>query len=201
MWTFLFKHHGLPPNKGSRYPYFLGYAIAVALDLLLTVIIVFHLFSPLSNFRFMGHIFFFVLPGMTFGGPLLGIAGCFIGSPGALKLQSSFNTTAVLVNYPLTLIAMLWLASDPFYICVLILLGLNKIAISYTGAKVRQHWINPGFSKNYAKIQDRFRSLIQAKSEAKAGIKTGMTAQERASSLVNSDLPSPLKSSGKKGQG
>lgn len=41
---------------------------------------------------------------------------------------------------------------DPFYVAMLILLWVNKVAISYTGTKVRQHWLNPGFSKNYEKI-------------------------------------------------
>lgn len=129
---------------------------------------------------------------MTIGGPLLGIFGTFIGSPSCLKLQSSFNETSVVLNYPLTIIAMLIFSSDPFYVALVILLIFNKIAISYFGAKVRQHWLNPGFSKNHEKIQDRFRSLVQARSEAKAGIKPGMSAQERAMSLVNSALPSPL---------
>ena len=74
---------------------------------------------------------------MTFFGPIFGTIGAFTGSPSALKLQSSFNCTAVLVNYPLTLAAMLKFGSDPFYVAVLILLWFNKITISYTGAKIR----------------------------------------------------------------
>ena len=99
-------------------------------------------------------------------GPVLGIFGAFCGSVSALKLQSSFNATAVLVNYPVTLAIMISHAdSDPFYAAILILLWFNKITLSYTGAKIRQHWLNPGFSKNHDKIQDRFRSLIKAKEE------------------------------------
>ena len=192
LWTLLFKHHGLPPKKGSRYPYFLAYAFFVAADLLLTVVYCVHVFSPLSNFQILGLPFLLLLPGMSLFGPLLGVVGSFCGSPGALKLQSSFNCTAVLVNYPVTLAVMLWSGSDPFYMAVLILLWLNKITLSYTGSKIRQHWLNPGFSKNHEKIQDRFRSLVKAKKEVVAGIKPGMSAQERASLLVNSGLPSTL---------
>ena len=142
----------MPPKKGSRYPYFLAFAIVVAIDLLLSAILCFHSITPLSNVYVLGIPFLFVLPGMTLFGPLLGIIGAFTGSPSCLKLQSSFNGSAVLVNYPLTFVAMLFANDDPFYIAILILLWFNKIAISYTGAKVRQHWLNPGFSKNHEKI-------------------------------------------------
>ena len=36
------------------------------------------------------------------------------------------------------------------------LLWFNKITLSYFGAKVRQHLINPGFTKNITKIEERF---------------------------------------------
>lgn len=116
---------------------------------------------------------------MTLGGPLLGIFSALTGSPELLKLQSSFNCTAVLVNYPLTLLSMLVIKDDPFYVAMLILLWVNKVTISYTGTKVRQHWLNPSFSKNYDRIQDRFRSLIYAKNDT-AKVEGGegmMTAQ------------------------
>ena len=137
LWILLFKHHGLPPKKGSRYPYFLAYAFFVGFDLLLTVVYCVHIFSPISNFQIIGLPFLFFLPGMALFGPLFGVIGSFIGSPGALKLQSSFNSTAVLVNYPVTLVVMMMNGSDPFYMAVLILLCFNKIPLSYTGAKIR----------------------------------------------------------------
>ena len=49
-WSLLFKHHGLPPKKGSRYPYFLAFAVFIALDFLLTTVTCFHIFSPAFNF-------------------------------------------------------------------------------------------------------------------------------------------------------
>ena len=90
--------------------------------------------------------------------------------------------------------------SEALYIAAVILLFFNKIGISFFGAKLRQHWLNPGFSKNFDKIQDRFRSLVNAQNEAKAGIKRGMTPQERASSLSSSGLPD-LSKGKKKGKG
>ena len=159
MWIFLFKHHGLPPKKGSRYQYFFVYSLCVGLDLLLSAMLCLHVFSPLSNFYVLGIPYLLVLPGMTLFGPFLGMIGAFAGSSNCLMFQSSFNRSAVLVNYPLTLIAMLFYSDDSFYVSILVLLLLNKIAISYSGGKVRQHWLNPDFSKNYKKIKDRFRNL------------------------------------------
>ena len=48
-WLLLFKHHSLPPKKGSRYPYFFGFAISVSFDLLLSIMLCFHCVRPLSN--------------------------------------------------------------------------------------------------------------------------------------------------------
>jgi len=58
------------------------------------------------------------------------------------------NAACVLVNYPLTISLQLLINDEPVYICVMISLWLNKIALSFYGAKVRQHLINPGFVKN-----------------------------------------------------
>lgn len=103
----LFKHHGLPPKKGSRYPYFLAFAFFVALDKMLTMIVSFHIFSPMDNMYKIGIPFYLCAPGMT-AGSILGTMSCFTGNPSILKLQSSFNSTAVLVNYPLTIASMIW---------------------------------------------------------------------------------------------
>ena len=117
-------------------------------------------------------------------GPLLGVTSAFSGSAQLMKLQSSFNSTAVLVNYPLTLAVMMTFGEDPFYVALVVILILNKVVISFTGAKVRQHWINPGFSKNFATIKERFTSLLMSKGAS------AESAQERASSLTSVGLPS-----------
>lgn len=70
------------------------------------------------------------------------------------------NATSVLLNYPLTLAVMIVNKDEPFYIALIVLLWFNKICISYFGAKVRQHLINPGFCRNAEKIEDRFNSYI-----------------------------------------
>ena len=74
---------------------------------------------------------------------------------------------------------------EPFYLSLVILLWFNKVSLSYFGAKVRQHLINPGFCRNAAKIEDRFNVFVQAKQELNAGVKSGMTAEERAANLAN----------------
>ena len=40
------------------------------------------------------------------------------------------------------------------YIGIVIIMILNKISLSFFGAKVRQHLINPGFVKNQSKFQE-----------------------------------------------
>lgn len=54
-----------------------------------------------------------------------------------MKSFSNMNSTMLLMNYPLTLIAMLITKEKTFYIFVVCLLILNKVAISSLGAKVR----------------------------------------------------------------
>jgi len=73
----------------------------------------------------------------------------------------------VLFNYPLTLAYLLWANQDHFYVASLLLLVAIKIVISFAGSRVKMHLRNPAFSKNFEKIQDRFRSLLQAQSEVK----------------------------------
>lgn len=78
---------------------------------------------------------------------------------------------------------------EAFYVALLVLLWCNKILLSFFGAKVRMHLLNPGYAKNQEKIEERFRTLTHAKADMLSGIKTGMTAEERARSLVNSGSP------------
>lgn len=78
---------------------------------------------------------------------------------------------------------------EAFYIALIIILWFNKICISFFGAKVRQHLINPGFSRNVEKIEDRFNIFVQAKQEVEAGVKPGMTAAERAANLARHGPP------------
>lgn len=85
-WLLMFKHHSLPPKKGSRYPYFFGFAISVSFDLLISTVLCLHCVRPLSNMQTIGVPFLLLLPAMTLVGPLLGIVSTFTGSPDLLKL-------------------------------------------------------------------------------------------------------------------
>ena len=189
LWILFFKHHGIPPKSGTRYQYFLGFAIFIALDTLMTLNICFHMFQPLENWKSIGIPYFFLSPAVTILGPISGIFACMLASPKMLKFQASVNATAVMVNYPLTLAFMFFKNDEPFYIALIILLWFNKICISYFGAKVRQHLINPGFCRNASKIEERFNSYAQVKMEFSAGVKVGMTSAERAASLASAGPP------------
>ena len=189
LWVLFFKHHGAPPKSGTRYQYFLGYAIFLALDLLLTLNICFHMFQPLDNWKGLGIPYFFISPGATLLGPVCGLVGCFLASPMMLKMQASVNATSVLLNYPLTLALMIVKKDEAFYIAMIILLWFNKICISFFGAKVRQHLLNPGFCRNAEKIEERFNCYVRAKKEVDAGVKPGMSAEERAANLASAGPP------------
>lgn len=189
IWVLFFKHHGIPPKAGTRYQYFLGYSVFLALDTMMTANITLHMFQPLDNWKLYGIPFFFICPFVSVLGPLLGIIGCLFASPKTLKLQASVNATCVVLNYPLTIALMIVKKDEPFYVAQVILLWFNTICLSYFGAKVRQHLLNPGFCRNAEKIEDRFNSYIQAKQEVDAGVKPGMTAAERAANLASYGPP------------
>lgn len=94
-----------------------------------------------------------------------------------------------MLNLPLTLATMFWMKDEPFYIALVVILMFNKICLSYFGAKVRQHLINPGFCRNETKIEDRFNVFVQAQKELNAGVKKGMSAEDRAASLASAGPP------------
>ena len=85
LWVLFFKHHGIPPKAGTRYQYFLGFAIFVALDTLMTMNLCFHMFQPLDNWKTYGIPYFFISPAVTVLGPICGIIGCIVASPAVLK--------------------------------------------------------------------------------------------------------------------
>ena len=85
---------------------------------------------------------------MTIIAPLLGVIASLSGSPDIFKLASSFNATCVAINYPATIIWMLIIKDNLFYVIVVAVLLVNKIGLSYFGGKARQHLLNPGFVKN-----------------------------------------------------
>lgn len=85
IWVLFFKHHGIPPKVGTRYQYFLGFSIFVALDTLMTMNLCFHMFQPLDNWKSYGIPYFFISPAVTVLGPICGIIGCILASPAVLK--------------------------------------------------------------------------------------------------------------------
>jgi len=86
LWVLFFKHHGIPPKSGTRYQYFLGYSVFLALDTLMTMNVCFHMFQPLDNWKSYGIPYFFISPAVTVLGPLLGILGCLFASAKTLKM-------------------------------------------------------------------------------------------------------------------
>lgn len=104
-----------------------------------------------------------------------------------LKIYSSMNATIFLVNYPLTFFYMLYMRLQAFYICTIVALMLNKIFINFVSAKVRQHLINPNYSKNEAKLDKRHRNMVTARVDI---VTRDVSHAERAALLVASGPPS-----------
>lgn len=153
-WILFFKHHGKAPGEKGLYSIFLAFSVLIAFDIMLLMSMLGHIFGPVSNFQSIGVTFLLTYPLITIMAPICGTLGCILGSPDLLKSQSSMNAAAVLLNYPATLAVMLYKQDEAVYIACVIVLWFNKIALSFVGAKVRQHLINPGFVKNESKFRD-----------------------------------------------
>lgn len=167
LWLLLFKHHGKPPSKNGLFTIFFIFAALLALDCMLLVDVLAHIYNNgEEHMNTVGVTFVCIYPGVAILGPLFGVLGSICGSPGALKLQSSFNACCVLVNYPLTIFMMVARKEEDWYIAVVVTLWLNKIGLSFFGAKVRQHLINPLFEKNVLKSNERYHNMVSGRSES-----------------------------------
>jgi hypothetical protein len=149
-----FKHHGVPPGKKGLYCLFLWFSFLLTTDIMLTVSMCSHIFGPITNFKTVGIPFLFIYPLISILAPLFGLVGCLLGSVDLLKRQITMNATLVLINYPLTIVTMWFIQDEPAYIGIVGILTLSKILISFFGAKVRQHLVNPGFIVNQKKFQE-----------------------------------------------
>ena len=142
------KNHGKPPGAGSLQKWFVAYSLTFSLDILLTLVFLVHIANPLKNVWTFGFPFLFILPAITLIAPAWGLFAIMFGSSTMMKSYSNMNSSMVAINYPLTIMVMVYLKGPAFYIFLVILLALNKVLVSYFGAKVRQHFANPGYSKN-----------------------------------------------------
>ena len=180
LFLMLFKMHGKPPSDTLSL-WFLLFSMSLSLEILLTFVFLLHVINPFSNVWSVGFAFVFVLPLITLIAPLWGIFGTLMGSTQALKTYSSMNATMVLVNYPLTLVILAASKDQSVYGAVIILLTLNKIALSAFGSKVRQHFQNPIYMKILLKTKDHLYDLI---ANDRSGRTKGLTPAERAALLV-----------------
>lgn len=77
-----------------------------------------------------------------------------------MKSYSNMNTTMMVTNYPLTILYLLFVGQSWVYIAIIILLILNKVTLSLFGSKVRQHFVNPAFAKNYLKMRETLSDMM-----------------------------------------
>ena len=104
IWILLYKHHGLAPGKSCLKAIFFAFATFLAIDLVLVIGMLGHIFNPASNFLTIGIPFLLLYPAIAVLAPLFGTLGCVTGSVKLLRVMSSMHSTCVLVNYPLTII-------------------------------------------------------------------------------------------------
>jgi len=159
----LLKKHGMPP-KDSLNLWFLGFAMALTFEFILTTVCLIRIVYPTMHIVFSyGFPFIFVLPGLTIISPMWGIIGTVRGSPRMLKTYSDLNATLFLFNYPLTLIALQLVSEPVVQEWFIVLLMVNKVVLSFFGSKVRQHFVNPGFAKTQQKLKTQLSDMLVLK--------------------------------------
>lgn len=133
--------------------FFVLYACALALDVMLLLNYTLHIFAPASNFTRFGWAFFFCILGVPYFSPLLAFAAAYFGSPKLMKTMSDMNAYEIAVNIPLVALVAHLQDDDPVYLLLLSFMILVKMALSATSAKVRQYLSNPRYTKNAAKLK------------------------------------------------
>jgi len=166
MWILFFKHHGKPPGKQGLYTFFLVYSALLSIDLVLLIAFMLHLLSPIDKLETIGWGFLALYPGLTLIAPISGCIACITGDAKFMKWHSGLNAACVAMNYPLTLLVQISVNDGAPYIAIILLLILNKVGLSYFGAKVRLHLENPGFAKTQAKLEQRFENFVYTKPAA-----------------------------------
>lgn len=84
------------------------FALSLSIDILLTLLFTFHIASPVPSWNTFGIPFLLIMPGLVFIAPIWGIISIMKGSSENLKVYSTMNSSLLLFNYPLTMIAMLF---------------------------------------------------------------------------------------------
>lgn len=180
LWIMLFKLHGAPPTARLN-ALFMLFSMALAFELVLTLIFLIHIFNPITSVWTIGFAYLFILPGLTLIAPLWGLWSTVMGSPWMMKIWSTMNTTMIILNYPLTIL-MLWYVQDQVvYTAVILLLIFNKMSLSFYGSKVRQHFANPGYAKTLEKMQVTLADMMAAD---RSGRSKGLTQAQRAALLT-----------------
>jgi len=135
-WILLFKANVKAPMTNVNF-WFLCYSMTFALEVLLTAVFMIHLANPVSNVWSFGAPFLFILPGVTVIAPVWGLLAVIFGSAQMMKSYSSMNSTMLVINYPLTLLYLLVAGEQLVYSTLIFFLILNKVTLSFFGAKVR----------------------------------------------------------------
>lgn len=135
-WLLMFKAHGRAPTTNLNF-WFLCYSITFSVEILLNFVFILHIANPVSNVWGFGFPFLFIMPGIPIIAPLWGLLAILFGSAQMLKSYSTMNSTMLALNYPLTLMYLLFAGESLVYTTVICFLILNKVTLSFFGSKVR----------------------------------------------------------------
>lgn len=80
LFLLLFKHHGRPPSN-FLYGFFFYYSLFLAMDILLLVVFLLHLWFPISNLETVGIPFLLCYPLLPILSPLVAIQAAIWGQP------------------------------------------------------------------------------------------------------------------------
>lgn len=155
LWLLLFKPHGTPTQSNIYLKFFL-YSLFVALDLILLFSMLGHCIWPKTYAKLVWIPFLLTYPGMVLISPYYAVKGIFKGSPLMMKKHAEVNEHVVLANYSLTLVYMVLAHDQHWWIFQVLMLMLNKIFMSWTGADIRQNMINPNYEENQKKLATIF---------------------------------------------
>jgi len=183
LWLLLFKPHGTPTQSNIYLKFFL-YSLFVSLDLILLFSMLGHCIWPKNNAHHVWIPFLLTYPGMVIISPYYAVKGILKGSPLMMKKHAEVNEHVVLANYTLTLFYMIVAKDQHWWIFQCLMLILNKIFMSWTGADIRQNMINPNFEENQKKLATIFELKQQTRIDDDQGIVDfGLVGEEQIKNI------------------
>ena len=133
IWLLFINHMGTPSYRKDLTCTFILYSILMSFDITLLVNFTFHCFAEDNFYRF-GFIFFFILFGVPFFSAIFHLVAAVTGKDSMLRAAGNMNSMLISINYPLTLVALIVMGDAVEYKVMLVLMTMNKCALSFLTA-------------------------------------------------------------------